>query len=153
MITVTGVQQDMMTAEKRRRRRGRQDQDADGGAPGATAAHAAAEAELDAAERESAASKATGAEPGPGTFREPARPPEPQDYRRGYLDEGHAAPSPQAAPPNAAPLPPHGRGILTPAELPSAPLVAGHAGPMTTTLAAHQAKAQLRPPVPPGRPQ
>jgi hypothetical protein len=95
----------------------------------------------------------TGAEPGPGTFREPASPPGPEAYDRAYLDAGHSAPSPMHQGPNVNPLPPEGRGILRPIELPGAPAVAGHGGPVTATLAAHQAQAQLRPPIPPGRAQ
>jgi hypothetical protein len=93
-----------------------------------------------------------GATPGPGTSPEPGSI-TPEQAQRPYLQEGHASRSPLAGPPRQNPLPPAGRGILQPVELPGTPVVAGHAGPMMSTLAAHQAKAQLRPPIPPGRTQ
>jgi hypothetical protein len=102
---------------------------------------------------QAAARKAVEAEPGPGRFTEPSAPPGPDAFSRPYLDSGHAAPSPLHQGPNVNPLPPEGTGILRPVELPAAPVVSGHPGPMMTTLAVHQAKAQMRPPVPPGRAQ
>jgi hypothetical protein len=158
-------------AEKRRkhgRREEREGHDMRGEEPpGLTGAHVADEAALradcagpghceDAPVPAEAAHKSIPgleADPGPGTFREPVTPPEPGAYDRPYLDAGHAAPSPQHQPPNAAPLPPQGRGILRPVELPGAPAVAGHAGPGMTSLAKHMAQAAMRPPIPPGRAQ
>ena len=86
---------------------------------------------------------------GPG---EPVQPGhlEPEDLRRGYLEQGHAAESPQGEPARTPVLPPHGRGILTPVELPSTPAVAGHFGPMVHGLAQHQAQVTMRPPIPAG---
>lgn len=86
------------------------------------------------------------AEPGPGTFPKP-RTIRPEDFRRGYLEAGHAARSPMAAPPNTAPLPPAPRGVLTPVQLPGTPAVTGSAGPAMQGIAAHQARAVTsRPP-------
>jgi len=99
------------------------------------------------------ASKGVGhleAEPGPGHGMAPQDMPDASRYSRPYLDAGHSAPSPMHQPPNAAPMPPEGRGILTPLEMAAAPVVAGNPGPMTASMAAHQAKAQMRPLIPRG---
>jgi hypothetical protein len=156
MMTLKQAQDQMADLEKRRKHR-----------EPLTAAHAADQAALAAecagegrcedgpvpAEASSKAVTDCGAEPGPGpgTFTEPVTSPGPEAYERPYLHDGRSAPSPQHGPPNVSPLPPEGRGILRPIELPGAPAVAGHAGPAMTALAAHQAQAQLRPPIPPGR--
>jgi hypothetical protein len=76
---------------------------------------------------------------------------EPAEVGRPYIEEGRAAPSPGQEPPRTSPIPaPFGRGILTPIEMPSAPVAAGNAGPLTAAMASHQASvsASPRPPIP-----
>jgi hypothetical protein len=150
VITVSGMQQQLADLEKRRK--DRKDREA------LTPAHAAYEGFVEAGcageghcdsrplTGEDARKAIAGleAEPGPGTFREPGTI-GPEDFQRPYVETGHASRSPTAAPPNVNPLPPEGRGILRPIELPGTPVVVGHPGPMAATLAAHQAKVQLRP--------
>ena len=86
------------------------------------------------------------AERGPGRSMQPGQI-KPEDFQRGPLGSGHAAVSPQHGAPNTSPLPPVGRGILTPVELPSVPGLAGHNGPIVQAMAAHQARAvPSRPP-------
>ena len=63
---------------------------------------------------------------------------EPEDFRRGPLDSGHAAVSPMHGPPNVNPLPPEDRGTLRPLVMPGQPAVSG-SGPVVQGLAAHQA--------------
>jgi hypothetical protein len=116
-----------------------------------------AEAEFDGDEHAREASKAIrdiGATDGPGRFTEPEDGmPEPDHFDRRYLSEGHAAASPQQGPPNVSPLPPEGRGILTPLPQSPVPAVAGHAGPITDTIKMHAARAAAempRMPIPRG---
>jgi hypothetical protein len=95
---------------------------------------------------------ARGSRPGPGDFRQPGRV-EAEDFRRPYIGEGHAAASPLAGPPNQSPMPPVGRGILTPVALPGMPTLAGSDGPIVASMAAHQARSAAtapRIPVPEG---
>ena len=105
--SVTQVQQEALAAEKARRAQagliGRVLPEGDGGA--------------------SAAASARGFEDGPG---EPVMPghPEPEDFRRGYIDAGHGAESPMAEPPRHNPMPDLPRGIVTPVALPDAPVAA-----------------------------
>ena len=86
--SVTQIQQEALAAEKARRAQagliGRVVPEGDGG--------------------ESAAAAARGFEDGPG---EPVMPghPEPEDFRRGYIDAGHGAESPMAEPPRHNPMP------------------------------------------------
>jgi|HubBroStandDraft_6_1064221.scaffolds.fasta_scaffold00231_25 hypothetical protein len=157
MITVSGYQADLAAIAKARASHGK------GGEP-LTDAHVSARAEMDAAcagdgrcedgpVAADDAPKGVGhleAAEGPGRGLAPHDMPDAGAYDRPYLDAGHSAPSPQHQPPRTAPMPPEGRGILTPIELAGAPVVVGSAGPMMTTLAAHQAKATLRPAIPRG---
>jgi hypothetical protein len=143
--SVTDMQREMGLAAPDLIGKGRRGKDRE---PALTAAHEIAEAEFDGMDGEDEgrgreARKAIsdiGAEPGPGRFTEPGSI-EPQDFRRGPLDSGHAAVSPQQGPPNVPPLPPQGRGILEPLPQSATPVVAGHAGPITDTIKAHQARA------------
>ena len=91
-----------------------------------------------------------GATEGPGTCAEPVTPPEPDAFSRPYDEAGHAAPSPQHEPPRQSPMPPGGRGILTPIEMPWDPAVAGNPGPLTQAMAAHQARISQSAPIPSG---
>jgi hypothetical protein len=157
VITLSGMQQQMADLEKRRRHR-----------EPMTAAHAADEAAMEAEcageghcddrplaageDARKAAIPGLEAERGPGTSLEPGSI-VPEDFQRPYVETGHASRSPLAGPPNVNPLPPEGRGILRPVELPGAPVVAGHPGPVMATLRQHQAKAQMRPVIPPGSAQ
>lgn len=138
-------------AEKRRKhgrreeREEREGHDMRGEEPPALAgARDAAQAEMNAghAEAEAARKAIAGleADPGPGSFREPGAI-EPQQFSRPYLDTGHSAASPQHGPPNLSPMPPEGRGILTPLELSAEPVVVGSAGPITASMAQHRARA------------
>jgi hypothetical protein len=152
--SLTDIQREMADVEKRRKHRQAQPAERVGHAPaaeapGLTAAHAVAEAETTAggdatAGRAAGAGKAScenlDATPGPGRFGEPGTI-EPSDFRRRYLEAGHAAVSPQHGPPTADPLPPEGRGILRPLRFPSAPEVAG-TGPGVAAIAQHVARAQ-----------
>jgi len=98
--------------------------------------------------REAGTGAPLNAQEGPG---EPVQPghPDPADAHRGYIESGHAAASPQHDPPNQSPLPPHGRGILTPLEMSAEALVVGHAGPLPDAMATHQARAAaMHPPMP-----
>lgn len=157
MITISGFQQDL-AAQKRHRDAKQREREA------LTAAHAADEAALEAdcagaGRCEDAPVSAEGArksipgieaEPGPGSFREPGTI-GPEDFGRGYLDAGHAAPSPQQGAPNVAPLPPAHPGVLMPIQMPAAPEIAGHNGPIVQAMAAHQGRAMQS--MPPARGQ
>ena len=75
---------------------------------------------------------------------------DPSGVDRGYNEAGHAVESPMAEPPRTPPLPPHGRGILTPVELPGVPLAHGLAGPVFDGLAQHHARVTVQAQVPRG---
>ena len=62
-----------------------------------------------------------GIELGPSEGVEPGHP-EPDDFRRGYIDAGHGATAPMAEPPRCNPMPDLPRGIVTPVALPDAPM-------------------------------
>lgn len=118
----------------------------------ATAAHDMAEGAANAEGARSAGKSYVerGAQEGPADSVHPGRV-EPDDIGRPYLADGHAAPSPGHEPPRTNPVPaPYGRGVPTPIELTPAPAAAGHAGPLTAAIAAHEARATLRPPIPGG---
>jgi hypothetical protein len=160
VITVTQVQQEMAAAEKRRKDKDRPGRDVRQPEELLTPAHEVAQAEhdvMDAGRDDGgqAARKAMtdrGAYDGPGTFTEPGTPPGAESFARPYLDTGHAAPSPQHQPPNVAPLPPQGRGILEPLPQSAAAVVVG-TGPGADAMAAHQARAEAtvpRMPIPRG---
>jgi hypothetical protein len=135
--------EDEAARARENRRRGRVGEPADVSAEqAATSAHAAARA---GESRKNFADR--GATPGPDEPLEPGKP-EPQDYRRPYVEAGHAARSPMAEPPRTSPLPPMGRGILTPIELSGVPVVAGHEGAFTSAARVHQARVNVRPPIP-----
>jgi hypothetical protein len=113
-----------------------------------TPAHAAAEAQMEAADGESAlpANKAfsdRGATLGPGTAPEPSAPAGPANYDRSYLEAGHAANSPQAAPPRTEVLHHGPPGIPVPLQVPGVTELAGHGGPVVQSIAAHQARAGI----------
>lgn len=146
-FTITGLREDLAAIEKRRKGKARERDDA------LTAAHAAEEAGMEAMRGENgrsdgdaeaeAARKAIsdiGCTDGPGMFGEPGMI-EPGDFRRGPLDSGHAAISPQHAAPNVPPMPPQGRGILEPVPMPGLPEVVGHNGPILAGMMQHQARA------------
>jgi hypothetical protein len=148
MFGITEVQNDM-AAEKRRRDKKDRDE-------ALTAAHAAEEAGMEAMRGENgrsdgdgeaeAARKAIadiGCEPGPGVFGEPHDMAPAGSYDRPYLHDGTAAPSPMHQAPNPNPLPPEGRGILTPLPQSAEAVVAGPGlnGPIMQGMAAHQARA------------
>jgi hypothetical protein len=128
-------------------------------APALTAAHAESEGFMDAAQAGHAqdARKAIAgleAEPGPGTSAEPGTI-APEDFRRPYVQEGHAARSPVAEAPRVPPeqMPPEGRGILTPIALSAVPSVASAGGPAAQGIAQHMARSGAtagRPPIPTG---
>ena len=152
MITISGMQQQMADLEKRRKHRAREP---------ITPAHAADEAALEAQcgpdghcdskpvtgeDARKAAIPGIEAEPGPGTSTQPGQI-KPEDFRRPYVEAGHAARSPLAQPPRESPLPPAERGVVTPVQLPGMPVLAGHNGPIVQAMAAHQARAiPSRPP-------
>lgn len=73
-----------------------------------------------------------GAVVGPGDFMEPGQPPDPGSYRRGYLDAGHAAPSPVRQSPNRNPVAGRPPGEPARITLPGTTL-AGHVPAQVTT--------------------
>jgi hypothetical protein len=76
----------------------------------------------------------------------------PEDFQRPYVEAGHAARSPLAAPPRVSPLPPEGRGILTPLPQSAVVQVVG-TGPVVEAMSMHQSRAAAtmpRMPVPGG---
>jgi hypothetical protein len=86
---------------------------------------------------------------GPGTFTKPGAV-TPEQADRPYISDGHASRSPVGGPPDVSPLPPQGRGILTPLAMPGLPAVSG-TGPIAETMARHKARAiSTRPPIPGG---
>ena len=92
-----------------------------------------------------------GSREGPAAPAEPGQAHEPGDFSRPYLAEGHAAPSPGYEAPRANPVPqPYGRGVPVPVEMAPAPEIAGHPGPLTAAMAAHEARVTARPPIPGG---
>ncbi len=165
------MQQQLADLEKRRKRDGRSREPM-------TPAHAADEAAMDAQCAGEGhcdtrpvtgedARKAIEAQRGPGTFREPG-PISPEDFRRGYLDAGHAAPSPLHEPPRDFPVPEgqpsaedFTRGYLQPGRAAASPAVRDsgmpqHApsalaqvhgtGPAAAGLAAHMARYSMTSP-------
>ena len=125
--SVTEAQQQLAEIEKRRKRpaaRVARDQPAEGPAP--SAAHEAARAGLEAVRAESSAKNyaARGAElgPGPADIAEPVQSVEPAHLRRGYLRDGHAAPSPAYEPARENPMPGLPRGFPMEVRLPDAPI-------------------------------
>lgn len=157
MITVAGFQQDL-AAQKRHRDAKAREREALTAAhvadQAATAAECAGEGRCEAGPvpDEAARKSIPGleAEAGPGSFREPGEV-SPGDFRRPYLDSGHSAPSPMHGAPNVAPLPPAQPGVLMPVQMPSAPEIAGHNGPVVQAMAAHQARAMVSMPQPRGQ--
>jgi hypothetical protein len=155
--SVSDAQAQMLAAEKGRRKRAQREREAadrtgqpGGEAPGLTAAHDAAEAEMAAGDdRAAKAMTGQGVEAGPGTFTEPGTI-ESQQFRRPYIHDGHAAPSPLHQDPTVAPLPPQRPGVLVPVQLPGSPAVAG-TGPIVQSMAQHQARATLANPQPRGQ--
>jgi hypothetical protein len=154
MFGITEVQQEM-AAEKRRR--DKKDRETGSGDSPMTSAHEAAEAEMAEMNRDSgpdaeAAQKAIsdiGCTDGPGVFGEPRDTPPAGSYNRPYLGGGHSAPSPQHQGPNANPLPPEGRGILSPLPQSAEAVVAGPGinGPIVATMKQHQARAMAANPM------
>jgi len=120
----------------------------DGEPPALTGAHEAARAGLDAERAEAARRTIAGleAEPGPGTFGEPAAPGGASQFDRGYIDAGHGAASAQSQGPNVSPLQHAQPGLLRPLEhvaWDAVPTVAGHGGPVTDAMRVHQGRAGL----------
>ena len=118
----------------------------------ATDAHDIAAGHVDgmAADRARKTFTERGAHEGPADLM-PADRPEPEDFGRPYMADGHAAPSPQHGAPRANPVPaPYGRGFPVPIEMARSPAIAGNTGPLTQALAAHQARVTLSPPIPGG---
>jgi hypothetical protein len=161
-INVTSVQREMAAEKRKKDRKDRERETGSGDSP-MTPAHEVAEAEMvemgrDKGPDAEAARKAIsdiGCTDGPGMFGEPHDMPPAGSYDRPFLDAGHSAPSPQHGPPNTSPMPPQGRGILTPLEQSPVPVVAGPGlnGPIAATMAAHQARASAtmpRMPIPGG---
>jgi hypothetical protein len=66
-----------------------------------------------------------GAQAGPGDRLGPGCP-QPQDYDRGYTDEGHGAPSPVAEPARQDPKPVQEPGRVQPIAMPGAPYPVAH---------------------------
>jgi hypothetical protein len=113
------------------------------------------------------ARKAIEAQRGPGTFREPG-PISPEDFRRDYLDAGHAAPSPLHQPPRDFPVPEgqpaaedFTRGYLQPGHAAASPaardsgmpqhqlsgsLAVHGTGPAAAGIAAHMARYSMTSP-------
>jgi hypothetical protein len=147
MFGITDIQQEMAAEKRRRDKKDREE--ADGGA--LTSAHTAAEAEMAEMDRdkgpdEEAARKAIadiGCTDGPGMFGEPHDMAPAGSYDRPYLGDGHSAASPMHQAPNPNPLPPEGRGILSPLPQSAEAVVAGPGvnGPIMQGLADHQARA------------
>jgi hypothetical protein len=104
MITVAETQQGAIAAELRKRRQAE-----------------SIGQDLSAGQREAAGAR--GFEHGPAEGVMPGHP-EPENLRRGYLDGGHGASSPQSEPPRRNPLPSLPPGIVTPVTLPDAPFAA-----------------------------
>ena len=116
----------------------------------ATDAHDMARGHADAmaADRARKTFSERGAHEGPGDLMAADRP-EPEDFSRPYTTEGHAAQSPQHAPPRENPIPaPYGRGFPVPIEMTPSPAIAGNAGPLTQALGAHQARVTMSTPIP-----
>ncbi|MHB1433601.1 MAG: hypothetical protein ACYCVZ_16005 [Streptosporangiaceae bacterium] len=110
-----------------------------------TGAHEAAEAHIDAmlgdadAEDAEKTYRQRGAYQGPGRTARPGRI-EPGDVDRGYIEDGHAAPSPQHGAPRQ-PVIPLLPGTLEPISLSPQVRVGGYPGPIAETAAAHAARA------------
>src|SRR4029077_11569636 len=128
--SVTQVQQEALAAEKRRRKKDRPERTGNDPAsevpPAVTGAHDMAEGRRDAMEAAEPARKAyrdVGAHQGPGHRMQPGTV-APEQFSRPYMDQGHAADSPQAGPPTANPMPPRPPGVLTPIVLPGTPMAA-----------------------------
>jgi hypothetical protein len=112
--SITQVQQEMAAAEKRRKAR----KDHAALTPAHTADEAFVEAgcgpeghcdaaPMGAGDARKAAIRGLEAKRGPGTSMEPGKI-GPEDFQRPYVEAGHAARSPLAAPPRVSPLPPEG---------------------------------------------
>lgn len=112
---------------KRRKRRESDDRDqADEEPAVVTGAHHMAEGYRDGMADEGDSQKGfaeRGAVEGPGHNDEPGHA-EAGDFRRGYIDAGHAADSPQAEPPRRNPMHHGAPGVLQPIVLPDAPFAA-----------------------------
>lgn len=119
IFSVTEMQAQALAAEKARRKREQRighDLRADehtATAAALTGAHEAAQAATEHA-------GATKYREGPGRPVQPGHP-RPGQYERGYIDQGHAADSPQHDEPNATPLPAAQPGRVSPLVLPGVP--------------------------------
>jgi hypothetical protein len=150
MFGITEVQAEMNAEKRKKDKKDRERETGSGDSP-MTSAHEVAEAEMAEMNRgdgpdAEAARKAIsdiGCTDGPGVFGEPHDMPPAGAYDRPYLGGGHSAASPMHQGPNANPLPPEGRGILTPLPQSAEAVVAGPGinGPVMQGMAAHQARA------------
>jgi hypothetical protein len=147
MFGITEIQQEMAAEKRKKDKKDREASDREA----LSSAHAVAEAEMAEMNRgggpdAGAARKAIsdiGCTDGPGVFGEPYDMPPAGSWDRPYLGAGHSAPSPMHQGPNANPLPPEGRGILSPLPQSAEAVVAGPGinGPVMQGMAAHQARA------------
>jgi hypothetical protein len=119
--SVTQYQDAILSAEKGRRRREQAERERhDLAATEAPDTEAVGQGHLDAMGAEEASKFAAEAQPGPDRSMQP-RPVQPGMFDRPYIDDGHAAESPQAEAPRENPMPQVPPGIVTPITLRAAP--------------------------------